>query len=230
MGKTPPSKPLPARRRHVRGLRPPNPPLLLALRRSLRAEDGGQLMLVSGIVITIAFLLTALTLSQVGSIERQAAADKPTSLAAEWRFLHDRLKSNLQTAVSPDTTNDTLINTTWPAVTATFRNIEAEKGYDLVLRIAGNTTSGVGSFNLSENLTGTTSAGVFAQYNAVSFDGTLTFNWVADGKDDGLIWKQHCLDQSGGDVWCVQGVLVAMHLSDSTTNIDEVVLLPVNTG
>jgi hypothetical protein len=187
-------------------------------------------MLVSGIVITIAFLLTALTLSQVASIERQAAADKPTSLAAEWRFLHDRIKTNLQTAVSPDTTNDTLINTTWPAVAATFRNIEAEKGYDLVMRIAGNTTTGRGTFNMSENLTGTTVAGVFTTYNAVSFDGTFTFNWAADGKDDGLLWKQHCLDQTVGDVWCVQGVLVAMHLSDATTNIDEVVLVPVNTG
>lgn len=187
-------------------------------------------MLVSGIVITIAFLLTALTLSQVASIERQAASDKPTSLATEWRFLHDRLQTNLQTAVSVDTTNDTFVNTTWPAVAATFRNIEAEKGYDLVLRLAGNTTSGKGTFNLSENQTGTTVGGVFSTYAATSFDGSVNFNWAADGTDDGLIWSRHCLDQSSGDVWCLQGVLVAMHLSDSTTNIDEVVLLPVNTG
>ncbi|GEM_PF-3717579 len=187
-------------------------------------------MLVSGIVITIAFLLTALTLSQVSSIERQAAADKPTSLSAEWRFLHDRLKTNLQTAVSVDTTNDTLINTTWPAVAATFRNIEAEKGYDLVLRIAGNTTSGVGTFNLSENRTGITSGGVFTTYNATSFDGQTTFNWAADGKDDGLIWHASCLDQTNGNVGCIQGVLVGMHLADQSTNIDEVVLIAVNTG
>jgi hypothetical protein len=186
-------------------------------------------MLVSGIVITIAFLVTALTLSQVASIQRQAASDKPTSLADEWRFLHDRLETNLKTAVSPDTTNDTFLNTTFPAVAATFRNIEAEKGYDLVLRVAGNTTTGRGTFNLSENETGLSNGGGFYQYSAWSFDGTVHFTWAADGKDDGLIWDPTCLDAtaSGG---CIQGVLVAMHLSDATTSIDEVVLLPVNTG
>ena len=182
-------------------------------------------MLVSGIVITIAFLLTALTLSQVSSIERQAAADKPTQLTAEWRFLHDRLETNLQTAITTDTTNDSFINTTWPAVAATFRNIEAEKGYDLVLRLAGNNTGGHW-FNVTENSTGVTTAGVFNHYNATTFHGLYTFTFAADGIDDGLLWNPTCADPAVAR--CIQGVLVAMHLADATTSLDEVVLFAVN--
>lgn len=187
-------------------------------------------MLVAGIVITLAFLLTALTLSQVGGIERQAASDKPTSLAAEWRFLHDRLQTNLATAVAPDTSNDTFINTTWPAVAATFRNIEAEKGYDLVLRLAGNNTGGVGLFNLTENMTGNSTGAGFQNYNATSFDGTVYFGFASDHVDDGVIWSPTCLDTSSGGGWCMQGVLVSMHLADASSSIDEVVLFAVNKG
>lgn len=193
-------------------------------------DDAGQLMLVSGIVITLAFLLTALTLSQVSGIERQAAADKPTSLASEWRFLHDRLQTNLQTAVSPETSNDTFLNTTWPSVAATFRAIEAEKGYDLVLRIAGNNTGGVGNFNLTENSTGVSSGGVFQTYAVVSWDGTMTYNWASDTLDDGLLWRSSCLDTSSGAGGCIQGVFVSVHLADATTNLDEVVIFAVNKG
>ncbi|MEA3202146.1 MAG: hypothetical protein QOE90_3574 [Thermoplasmata archaeon] len=187
-------------------------------------------MLVSGIVITIAFLLTALTLSQVSSIERQAAADKPTSLATEWRFLHDRLQTNLNSAVTVDTTNDTFVNTTWPAVAASFRGIEAEKGYDLVLRIAGNNTGGLNAFNLTENGTGVTSGGAFNHYSKASFDGSVSYTWNSDHVDDGLIWNPTCLDTTNGAGWCLQGVLVSMHMADATTSIDEVVLFAVNKG
>lgn len=194
-----------------------------------RTDDGAQLMLVSGIVITIAFLLTALTLTQVASIERQSAADKPTSLGAEWRFLHDRLKTNLQTAVTVDTTNDTLNNTTFPAITATFRNIEAEKGYDLVLRIAGN-QSGSGFYNKTEWQITTLGMGAGSSYANWSYDGGVHYTWPVDGVNDGLIWNKPCLDASAPAAGCIQGVLVSLHLSDSTTSLDEVILVPVNTG
>jgi hypothetical protein len=188
-------------------------------------DDSGQLMLVSGIVITIAFLLTALTLSQVSAIERQSASDKPTSLTSEWRFLHDRLATNLATAVTTDSTNASFLGSTWPAVAATFRNIEAEKGYDLVLRLAGNTTGGP-NFNLTENRTGVTTSGVFTSYNIKSFSGSYVMTFAADGTDDGLLWNPSC--PAAGGSRCLQGVLVAMHLSDATTSLDEVVLFAVN--
>lgn len=191
-------------------------------RRSLRGDEGGQLMLLAGIVITIAFLLTSLTLSQVSSLERQAAAEKPTSLADEWRFLHERIGANLESAVPPDLSVSTFKGTTFPIIAATFRNIEAEKGYDTVLRLADSSaTYGKGEADLLD--------AALANYDAVSSDGAYTFALPYDGTSDGVVYDASCPDTDyvGG---CIVGVLVFVHITDSTSTMTEVILFPVNTG
>lgn len=191
-------------------------------RRSLKGDDGGQLMLLAGIVITIAFLLTSLTLSQVSQLERQAAAEKPATLTGEWRFLHERLAANLESAVPPDLTAQTFKGTTFPIIAATFRNIEAEKGYDTVLRLADANTK----YNKSEQLLLDASG---TRYSAVSSDGSFTFDLPFDGVYDGVIYDPTCPDTEyvGG---CIVGVLVFVHLTDSTSTMSEVILFAVNTG
>jgi hypothetical protein len=182
-------------------------------------DDQANLMLLSGIVITIAFVLTALTLSQVSSLERASAADATTPVIAEWRFVHDRLASNLRTAVAPDTKNATFNNTIFPAIAATFRNIEAEKGFDTSMRLA------FGAEN-AKNERSLVSAGSYAAY---SDDGRTLFNWAQDPNlDDGLVWKNPCPDPSGPVGGCIAGVYVVVHLSDGLSSIDESILFAVN--
>lgn len=175
-------------------------------------------MLLAGIVVTIAFLLTSLTLSQVSSLERQAAAEKPHSLATEWRFLHERLAANLESAITPDLSVASFNNTTFPIIASTFRNIEAEKGYDTVLRLAGKADQ----YNMSEALLARTGS-----YDAWSVDGAHRVAGPSDGNHDGIVWYATCPDTSyvGG---CIAGVVVYVHLSDTTSTMTEVMLFAVN--
>ena len=179
-------------------------------------------MLLAGIVITIAFLLTSLTLSQVSSLERQAAAEKSTPLAAEWRFLHERLATNLESAVTPDLPLSTFKSATFPTVAATFRNIEAEKGYDATIRLASDA-----ALYAKGELTITTADGAGVRsYSAWSSDGEYNFTAVYDGTEDGVLWHASCPDGSG--VACIAGVLVFMEMTDGTSTMSEVVLFSVN--
>jgi hypothetical protein len=177
-------------------------------------------MLLAGIVITIAFLLTSLTLSQVSSLERQAAAEKATPLAAEWRFLHDRLQTNLESAVPPDLSLSSFKSTTFPIIASTFRNIEAEKGYDATLRLADS----LSRYNKSE-----TSLVSGASYSAWAADGSYRFTGAYDGTSDGVLWYATCPDTThvGG---CIVGVLMFVEMTDATGTMSEVILFPVNTA
>lgn len=193
-------------------------------KRRWKDEDGGQLMLLAGIVITISFILTSLTLAQVSSLERQAVNERKIELAEEWRFLHERLGPNFDVAISPEMSIDTFQNTTFETIQATFRGIEAEKGYDAVMRLVGT------SSNLSRNesyLRGDDYAG---DYEKRDLHDTLDFDWEYDGEDDGIIWKTPCLDPEGPASGCIQGVYVYVRLSDGINSIEEMMLLAVNRG
>lgn len=198
-----------------------------------RRRDDGQLMLLSGIIITLAFILTSLTLAQVSSLERQTASDRKTTLGAEWRFLHDRLATNFDVAISPDTTNSTFQNETFPTISATFRNIEAEKGFDVVMRLANasmtvNLTEGraygQGGLLVDNGTTG------WKRYNAVDASGLRDFQQNYDGVDDGLLWRQPCDDPTASSAGCISGVLVYLYLSDGVNTLEEVILFAVNRG
>lgn len=178
-------------------------------------------MLLSGVVITIAFVLTALTLAQVSSLERAAASDRSSPLGEEWRFLHERLGTNLRVAVTSDLSNTTFVATTFPTIVATFRNIEAEKGYDTVIRLAGNESA----VNKTER--DLVSA---ALYNAHAVDGSVKFDWAWDYVGDGILWRKPCPDITAPAAGCIGGVLVYVYLSDGASSIEEVILFPVNTS
>ena len=185
-------------------------------------------MLLAGIIITIAFILTALTLQQVGALERQAAAEPPLTLAAEWRFMHDRVASNVAVSVDEGTSNDTFVNNTFPAIAATFRAAEAEKGYDVTLRLANSTAK--------VNKTEASIVDGSKKYQAWSFDGKTDYSnknydgtaTVGDQKDDGILHEAPCPSTNAG--YCIGGVLVYVHLSDGASSLDEVMLLPTNQG
>lgn len=184
-------------------------------------DDHGNLMLLSGILITVAFIVTALTLAQVSSLERQAAAEAPATLSSEWRFLHERIPANINVSIASDTKNETFLNVTFPAIAETFRSVEAEKGYDIVLRLANDT--------LSIHPVESDLRGASGNYSAWSVDGRVHYTQAYDGRADGLLWNMACPDTSilGG---CVTGVLVYVHLSDGASSIDEAILVPANNG
>lgn len=178
-------------------------------------------MMLAGIVITISFILTALTLAQVSSLEKQAASDGPSPIVSEWRFLHERLASNFRTAVSAETTNQTFNETVLPTVIATFRNIEAEKGYDTIIRLAGGPTYTPSERNLTDPLDPT-------RYGATTDDGSVTFSHAIDGVDDGRLWQTPCPDASGPSSGCLGGVYIYVRLTDGTAMLEETMLFPLN--
>jgi hypothetical protein len=191
--------------------------------RRVGTRDDGQLLMLAGIVLTISFILTALTLSQVSALERAAAADEPSPLVAEWRFLHERLATNLRTAINPETDNLTFTSEILPTIAATFRSVEAEKGYDLIVRAAGGPAY-AGNGNEASLTSG-------ANYAATTYDGEVTFTHpysTAAALEDGIIWQKPCADNSGPIAGCIGGIYLFVRLSDGETSLEESILYAVN--
>lgn len=194
-------------------------------------DDDGQLMMLAGIVLTISFILTSLTLAQVSSLEREAAAEAPTAMIAEWRFLHDRLGSNLDTAIGPDTTKEAFLSTILPTVQATFRSVMAEKGYDLALRAADDPAIYGATGAEPDRISG-------ANYDAWTWDGKVRFTHAVDpdepqngniraDREDGVIWQKPCAE-AGPASGCIGGLYIYVKLTDGATSLQESILFATN--
>lgn len=186
-------------------------------------RDDGNLMLLAGIVVTIAFVTTALTLSQVATLERQAVTEATSSLAAEWRFIRDRLAASVNASIAPDMRNDTFLQVTLPAIVATYRGVEAEKGYDVVIRPATSITL----YNKTE---ASLLNGAGTSYDAYTFDGKR-IAWDKDpDTGDGLLWRAPCQDPGGAATGCISAVVLSLHMSNDESTLHEVLVVATNTG
>lgn len=174
-------------------------------------------MILAGIILTLGFIITSLTLAQVSTLEREAAADRPSPLIQEWRFLHERLATNLNVSISEETSIATFKDSTLQRISATFRNVQAEKGYDTVIRLANDT------FAKSEH----SELVVGGNYDAYTMAGTLVSTSPQDTDDDGLIWNDPC-PISGPPSGCIVGVYLYIKLSDGSASVEETVLFRVN--
>ena len=186
-------------------------------------DDGGNLMLLAGIVVTIAFVTTALTLAQVSSLERQAASKPVVTLAGEWRFLRDRLMTSVETAVTVDTSDEVFNETTLPAIVATFRGIEAEKGFDVAIRRA--TTPEF--FNRTET---SFLNGLGTSYSTTSSNG-YAIAWAKDSdQTDGIVWEADCSDsgRDGPSTGCIGAVVLSVQLSNGESSMHEVLFVRTN--
>lgn len=191
-------------------------------------EEGGQLLMLAGIVLTISFILTALTLSQVSAMEREAAARTSSPILGEWRFLHDRLGPNLDTAIGAETDNPTFLQTILPTVQATFRSVFAEKGYDLVLRAAAD--AGVAPTGHEAQLvnSGQTHYDAWSWDGAVRFDHPIPAASPHNSLTDGVIWHDTCPISGGVGGKCIVGVYIYVKMTDGTSSIEESILFAIN--
>lgn len=187
----------------------------------LRRDENGQLMLLAGIVLTISFIVTALTLAQVSSLEREAQAQGPQPIIQEWRFLHERLASNVRLGIGYETTQHSFETTVLPAIGATFRSLAAEKGYDLVLRLSGS------SFGAKSEHAKLADPGAPTFYDAWAADGSAHYEHGLDPTDDGMIWQNPCPAPSvtGG---CLSGVYLYVRLTDGQATMEEHILFSAN--
>lgn len=178
--------------------------------------------MLAGIVLTISFILTALTLAQVASLEKEAAQEASSPIIGEWRFLHDRLTSNVRTAVTAETSIQSFKDSVLPALGATFRSLAAERGYDFVLRLADD-----GDFAGNGNEASLIVNGKYANW---SHDGATNFSAQPSDADtsDGVLWEQPCAYPGAPLAGCISGLYLYLRLADATTTIEESVLFSVN--
>lgn len=182
-----------------------------------RGRDGGQLLLLAGFILVIMFVVTSLTLSKISSIEADVARDHQAPILDEFDFVRSRTNETMNSLVDTDTSNASF-NDSLSSLRSSFQDVENAKGYDLVLELAGSTTSAPAT---EEELYVDGSD----EYQNVSFDGARDFDGEPyDGADDGILWYQEAGDSSGH----IKGFGAYIYLADHESRVESTVLFAVN--
>lgn len=191
----------------------------------MRQDDGGQLLLLAGIVLVMAFVVTAFTLGQVADVEKEASKEQDQSFLTEYRFVHSKLPS-IVSGNTGRTTDNVSFNTTFATTIQSFRNGLASKGYDASIFVAGNASAAEKAECTWMSNPLTACAGSSGAWRSVvpsggtqPFDARLPY----DGKSDGLVWM--CGQANGALV----GVVVQVYLSDGRHSVAETLVVALNT-
>ncbi|MHB8603872.1 MAG: hypothetical protein ACYDCK_01350 [Thermoplasmatota archaeon] len=226
--------------------------------RAAHDDDRGQLMMLAGIILILAFIVTALTLSQISDLEKQASQEQSSPLLNEYRAVRDKIGSTLADATGTGTDNGTF-KSTFKSIVAGLKGVEQAKGYDVVAFLAGSPANAGIRLNRTEwsftdlgkpdNYTGgaptpgspAPESGaniVSAKYTFHSSDNLVTFNEPPGGGtstltpydrgNDGIVWRKAGCLKGGGT--CIQAAIVYLYLADSTTSVEETIAYSVNTS
>lgn len=180
--------------------------------------DTGQLLLLAGIILALAFLATTLTLNELSSIRADVAAEQDAPIVGEFSFVRDKINTTLGDVVLEDTTNSSL-NGTFSDMAKNIIRVENAKGYDVI--VAKGRPGAPVALNESDFLDG---AGT--SYDGRSYDGVRNFTGQPyDGVDDGIIWYKEPSDTQGH----VKGLVVYLYLADQRSVMEETILYALNT-
>lgn len=180
--------------------------------------DGGQLLLLAGIILVLMFVVTSITLSEMSSIETDVAREHRAPIADEYDFVETRLNETMNSIVSESTTNSSF-NTTLDSLVGSFEGVQNSKGYDLVVELGGATTPAPKTED-PHFIDG-------GQYANVSFDGRRDFTGHNyDGVNDGILWYEEADDDEGH----IKGFVAYIYLADEASRIEGTVLFAVNVG
>lgn len=219
--------------------------------RRMRGEEGGQLLLLAGIILVLAFLATSMTLSGLPDVEKQAAQEQDTRILTEYRFIREKLGSTLADAVGESTNNDTF-RSLFSVTVSSLKVAASDKGYDLVIHLAsgprelGRDEWGFTHTGWPHNYTGTaapaevkTTANRSTPYNYRSYENDVRLDYAEGGSyrrwdenNDGIVWVKPCdltlAWNSGDTTGCIVGAIVYIYLSDELISIEEFVAYGFN--
>ena len=171
----------------------------------------GQLLILAGIILTLAFLLTAITISEIEAEKANVVRDTQDSLRDEFSYLRREFGSTLNASL-PAGATDATFRATFNDTKATYATLESSRGFEFHASLAGNDTIAPktewANFTRASN----------TLYRATSHEGAKSFDSFAyDGASDGIIHGD------GG----IQGAIVYLLLADASASYGEVLVYDV---
>lgn len=189
-------------------------------------------MMLSGVILVIAFVITALTLAEIRNIEQGVVQSQQNRIWEEYRQLRDRIASALFEATENLTVNASFLSS-FNATMKNFANIELTKGHDFYAELAANGSrlapkTEYANFTClfvhGENRCA--SNGMWRNYTGWSYNGTTNLsakNWPFDGRSDGIVFG----NASGESA--IRGAIVYLYLADYQSRFEETLVIALNT-
>lgn len=193
-------------------------------------EDEGQLLVLAGMVLILAFLVAVYGVSELASQKNRLAQGPQNDLATLFREERDKVASSLHGLVVQGTDNSTLLG----YVNSTKDEVEQKgRGHGLsVLLSLGNRTEAYAAKSEYANFTADDATAqecpnpagagtVTRKYTAWSFNGSRDFRPLSwDCGDDAVLWDR--------DAQVIQGAVLHLFLASPTARLDDTFVIALN--
>ncbi|HVL87511.1 MAG TPA: hypothetical protein VM681_05850 [Candidatus Thermoplasmatota archaeon] len=190
-------------------------------------DERGQMMMLSGVLLVVAFVLTALTLAEIRHLEQETTKATEPGLSHEFRFLRDKVATTLRDVTGEHTTDLSFL-VAFNSTAITVREIANGKGYQLHLELAGN-ESVLAPKREYDHYTcraanvdgGRCTASTIGNYTATAYNGAAVYDARPyDGASDGIVHDS--------PTPTIRAVIVFFHMSDPANSFEEMLVIPLN--
>ncbi|MBI4393523.1 MAG: hypothetical protein HY556_06980 [Euryarchaeota archaeon] len=172
-----------------------------------RDSESGQLLLLAGILLVVAFIGAAMVFAEINALEKRAQNPSASSqLSKEYREIRERFVAVVYNAVTSTTTNDTLKSTVSSSANS-IAKVEIGRGFDFVALLATGSSIAPKS---ELNVTNSTQTG----YEVFAYNGTY-ITGPYDGVNDGIMYF-------GGRI---KGAVLFLSMSSRSARVDETLVV-----
>jgi hypothetical protein len=191
--------------------------------------EGGQLLILAGVVLILAFLLAAYTVSELGAEQQRLQRGTETDLPKLYREFRDKLASAMN-GLAYDTISNATLATHIEATRLELEHQGRGRGVHVAVRLA-NATDELAPKNETAHFT--SAGGTWdcdgagppndapRRYTVSSYNGSRAYTAVDyDCGNDGIIWDR--------TVERPTGVLLHLFLSDRAARIEETFAVALN--
>lgn len=189
-----------------------------------RDREGGQMLILAGVVLILAFLLAAFAVSEITSQQQQLQRGAQSDLPKLFREARDKV-ANTMAGLSYQGIDNATVTSRFDSQIQELEQQGRGRGVHMVLRLANGTdvTAGKGEFlNFTKDVAGAACPGYASNrtYNMLSYNASRNYTdkqW--DCGDDGIVWDR--------DVLAIRGLIAYLFMADPAARVEETFVIAV---
>jgi hypothetical protein len=185
-------------------------------------QEGGQMLVLAGTVLVLAFLVAAFAVAELGSQKALLEQGPEGALAQDFHQVRGQFAAAMRSLVISTTDNATLAEQ-FLVQQGEFEERGRSRGV-LVLLEMGNATSRMAARTEGDYLPSPPACGTSVYTNdLISYDGTRSWAgapWDCGAEPDGILW-----DATDGRI---KGMIVHLFVGNEAAHLGESLVIPLN--
>jgi hypothetical protein len=186
----------------------------------VRGRDEGQVLILAGVVLILAFLLAAFAVTELNSEQQHLQRGTESDLPKLFRETREKVANTMDGLAYTAIDNTTLLSR-FDSTRSELEQQGRARGVNVVLRLANGSDLLAPRAELANFTSGNGASCNAHAYNMVSYNASRDYTgWAWDCGDDGIVY-----DVTTGRI---KGVLIYLFLSDPAARLEETFAVALN--